>query len=115
MQRWGKTTVGSTRWRCLKCKTSRIRFREDNKYRKRKRIFENWLLGNSSLKEFSTKEKVDISTLWRWFQPFWQNLPKPKVFVPLEGQTLIIDGIYLHLFSAKSSKFNFSNKVWIVK
>lgn len=96
MQRWGKTTVGTTRWRCIKCKTTSIRLRIDNVTRKRKNIFHKWLIGNLNLKDFSFKEKVDVCTLWRWFQPFWEDLPKPKVFVPLEKQALIIDAVYLH-------------------
>lgn len=96
MQRWGKTTVGSTRWRCVKCKTSRVRYRTDNEKRKRKKLFINWLIGNSSQKEIAIKERIDLRTLQRWFEPFWENPPKPKTVFPLEGQTLIIDGIYLH-------------------
>ena len=96
MQRWGRTTVGNTRWRCLKCKTSRVRYRADNEIRKRKKLFFNWLIGNSNQKEIAIKEKIDLRTLQRWFKPFWKTSLKPKILVPLEGQTLIIDGIYLH-------------------
>lgn len=96
MQRWGKTTVGTTRWRCLKCKTTSVRFRTDNLWRKRKKLFQNWLIGNANLKTIAAKEKVIVSTLWRWFQPFWQNMPKPKIPILLEKDVLIVDAVYLH-------------------
>ncbi len=96
MQGWGKTTVGTTRWRCLKCKTSGVRFRMDSKRRKKKKLLHNWLIGNSNLKDIAAKEKISIRTLWRWFQPLWQDFPKPKVFVPLEKDVLIVDAVYLH-------------------
>lgn len=96
MQRWGKTAVGTTRWRCLKCKTSSVRFRTDNDYRKRKRIFKNWLIGNSNLTDIAIKEKVIIRTLQRRFQPFWKNTPQPKIPILLKKDVLIVDAVYLH-------------------
>lgn len=96
MQRWGKTTVQTIRWYCPKCRKTTVRIRKDNLFRKRRRLFDKWLIGNSSLEEIAVSENITPRTLQNWFEPFWKVKSKPTVLFPTKDQALIIDAIYLH-------------------
>jgi len=94
MQRWGKTTAGNTRWRCLHCKESHIRSRPDVTVKSRHDAFIQWITGMYSLTDYASSYNIDIRTIQRWFTPFWKYVPRscPLTRSP---HVLIIDGIYL--------------------
>ncbi len=94
MQKWGKNRNSSTRFRCKFCKISRTRKRSDLTQKYKKILFSKWLLGKLSLSEISVKYRVSSKTIYRWFQPFWNEEPTSKS-VNISGRVIIIDGKYI--------------------
>lgn len=93
MQRWGKTIVGSQRWRCPFCRTTRVRINPAQLCRHRRKRFISWLCGTESLEVCAKKHGVNRRTLQRWFEPFWTRCPVPIAPSTLEGQSLILDAV----------------------
>src|SRR3989344_2208503 len=101
MQKYGRTTAGVQRWRCLGCKKSGVRVRPDLTQANRRKVFQAWLTGNTSLTEVATAHGVTRRTLKNWFAPFWSAPPSQLPSVPdLSCEALVIDAVYL------SGRFN---------
>jgi len=96
MQKYGRTSSGRQRWRCLVCQVSCLRERPDLTRSNRRSLFEKWLTGTRSLAEVAEDCGVTRQTLERWFSVFW-NEPLPTLPLPpsFESEILVIDAIYL--------------------
>lgn len=90
MQRWGKTSRGKVRWRCRSCETSSVRSRKDNRHKKRLSLFVRWLTSKATLDDFAQQECVDVRTVERWFTPFWNTPPQPRIQTSV--RVLVVDG-----------------------
>ena len=90
MQRWGTTASGKTRFRCRRCKTSRIRRRPDHAHRCWQRAFADWLVSGLSLTEIARRHGVGFSTLRHHFRDHWSPAPQPVI--PGGVQGIILDG-----------------------
>jgi len=88
MQRWGTHPSGTKRWRCPECKTNLVRTRKDNRARTRLSLFVRWLTSKDSLYDLAKKQCVSLRTILRWFDPLWQEVPKPK---PTLTRVLVLD------------------------
>lgn len=103
MYRYGYTPTHKQRWRCYKCRITRIQRRPDVVYKSRYKLFTKWLLSPISLQELAKQQKVTRQTLHLWFQPFWQQhtalVINPKLrsqkLHPIKDNTLILDATYL--------------------
>lgn len=91
MQKWGKNRNGSIRFRCKYCSVSKTRKRSDLSQKYQKQLFVFWLLSKLSLWEISVKYNVSSKTLFRWFQPFWNEEPQVKLS-NISNKVMIIDG-----------------------
>lgn len=94
LQKWGKNRDDSQRYFCKKCKQTKTRKRPDITNINHNKLFVEWLLGKLSLSETSLKYGVKRQTLHRWFQPFWEEEPSPKL-VNISGKVIVIDGKYI--------------------
>ena len=94
MERRGKTAQGKQRWRCLDCKISGIKSRNDHREKQRWSLFVSWLTSKWSLDDFARQERVNIRTLSRWFEPLWKTVPEPKRLTAVP-RVLILDGTVL--------------------
>lgn len=94
MQKWGKSNSGSIRFRCKFCQISSTRNRQDLTQKYRLKLFKKWLIGKRSLYEICLDYSVNLKTIIRWFDPFWNDEPQPKQ-VNISGEVLIIDGKYV--------------------
>lgn len=90
MQRWGKTSTGRTRWRCLTCQASTVRSRHDNRHKKRLSLFVSWLTSKLSLGDAARQEGVSVKTLMRWWSSFWNTPPQPDIRTGV--RVLVVDG-----------------------
>ena len=93
MQRWGKTNSGTQRWFCQNCQKSGVRRNPFQSERHKKALFVKWICGNATLSETAEKVGVEIRTLQRWFEPFWNSAPLPEAPWSLDNQTLILDAV----------------------
>jgi Transposase, Mutator family len=94
MQRRGKTAQGKQRWKCIDCKTSSVKIRNDHREKKRWSLFVKWLTSKWSLEDFARQEHVTIRTLSRWFEPLWNTVPQPRPIISIP-RILILDGTVL--------------------
>jgi len=92
MQRWGQTTAGKVRYRCLHCRISSTWKRPDigKQYF---RLFLRYLIKTTSLNELAHYHHLTRRTLIRQFSPYWLVAPLPIV-IPIRG-TLVLDATYL--------------------
>jgi len=92
MQRWGQTTAGKVRYRCLRCRVSSTWKRPDigKQYF---RLFLRYLIKTTSLNELAHYHHLTRRTLIRQFSPYWLVAPLPIV-IPIRG-TLVLDATYL--------------------
>ena len=90
MQRWGKTSIGKTRWRCAACRSSSVRERKDNRQKKRLSLFGRWLTSKKSFVELSREVGVSVTSLQEWFKPFWNHPPQPDIQTSV--RVLVLDG-----------------------
>lgn len=93
MQKWGRTSVGKQRFRCLFCEKSGVRRRPDNQQRLWQNRFARWLTHNPSLDVLAKQHRVSRSTIQRRFITCWKYCPKPQQ--PEIGhriQAVVLDG-----------------------
>lgn len=95
MQKYGRTSIGKQRWKCLACETSNIQKRPDRTLFHRKCLFSEWLAGTQTLTEIATVRGITRQTLERWFAPFWDEQPPALPVSDLANEVLVIDAIYL--------------------
>ena len=88
LQKWGKTSSGKQRWRCIICTSSSTKPRTDLS---RVFVFERfigWLLGKSSQDELDGSSRTfRDQTAWCW------NVSVPSVLSGEIHHTVIVDGI----------------------
>ena len=94
LQKWGKNTSGSQRYRCPTCGRSDTRNRFDIATLNHHKLYEEWLLSKRTLSDFGIKYEVHRRTLDRWFQPFRDQDIVPNE-VCCRDEVLIIDGYYV--------------------
>ena len=94
MQRWGKTSCGTARWRCVHCKKNSVRSRKDIARKSHQQVFEDWVLNVRCKSDIAKDIGVHRRTLTRFFAPFWNHIPLPLPSTT-RPHVLIIDGIYL--------------------
>lgn len=94
MQKWGKNSSGSVRFRCSTCHQTGTRKRSDIVSASHQELYQKWLLSKNTLSDFSLKYGVTRRTLDNWFKPFRDIEVLPKAVSGAE-KVLIIDGYYL--------------------
>jgi len=96
MQKRGKTALGKQRWYCKNCSTSSLKTRKDTHEYFLRKEFKQWLVGNSSLSEISSRKKVVRKTLTRRFSILWHKPFQAKLEVSSGQYVYIVDGVYIH-------------------
>lgn len=92
MQRWGTTSAGKIRYRCVRCKKSTIHRRQDSKARVYQKLFVRWLTTSTHLGQIAQRNHLTIRTLANRFKPLWHHLPQPRISLP-SPDVLVVDGI----------------------
>jgi len=88
LQKWGKTSAGSQRWRCIKCSPTAIHKRLDLSRSFVLEKFVSWLLGKSSQDELEQSSRTfRYQTVW-----CWGIAPKPVMTGEIH-EAIIVDGI----------------------
>ena len=88
LQRWGKTSAGNQRWRCMKCSPTSTHRRPDLSRNFMLEKFVSWLLGKDSQNELNGSSRTfRDQTAW-----CWDVIPKPIMNGEIH-HTIIVDGI----------------------
>ena len=88
LQKWGKTSAGSQRWRCMKCSPTATHKRADLSRRFMLERFVSWLLGKSSQDELDGSSRTfRYQVSW-----CWDVVPKPTLTGEIH-HAIIVDGI----------------------
>ena len=95
MQRYGKTSAGTQRWRCTNCNRSSIRRRTDQRQRQYFRSFVRWLIDTREQSAIANKVRISRRQLSRRFEQCWQQPTPSPPFVTESDNVLILDGVYL--------------------
>ena len=93
MQRWGKTTTGTQRWRCFLCKKTSIKKRLDIGRKSVSNLFRKWLTGNAVLAEIAKVKKIGVRALQNRFKFCWQQ--PCAALSKSDDQILILDGTHI--------------------
>jgi hypothetical protein len=86
LQKWGKTTAGVQRWRCVNCLSTATRKRSDLSRGYILEEFVSWLLGKNTQDDLGDRRFRD-KTKWCW------EITPPFVFTGEIHHALIVDGI----------------------
>lgn len=88
LQKWGKTSSGSQRWRCIKCSPTATHKRVDLSHSFMLEKFVSWLLGKDSQNELDGSARTfRHQTAW-----CWDVVPKPVLSGEIH-HAVIVDGI----------------------
>lgn len=95
MQRRGKTSSGTQRWKCVSCNVSAVKQRPDTALRHSLQQFVKWLTGVRDQLAIARELGISRMQLSRRFEPCW-SLPAPAPAPTTEADhVLILDGVYL--------------------
>lgn len=61
----------------------------------RHRLFIQWLVSPTGLRDISSAQNLSRRTLTLWFKDFWQTFPQPTTPTSLSGTYLVVDAVYL--------------------
>lgn len=88
LQKWGKTSAGSQRWRCVKCNPTSTHKRTDLSRNFVLEKFVSWLLGKDSQAELKAPSRTfRDQTAW-----CWSVIPRPVMTGEI-NHAIIVDGI----------------------
>jgi transposase-like protein len=92
LQKWGKNKSGSVRYRCPICGKCETRKRGDISNINHQKLLDKWLFDSFHLNDFAYWRKINIKTLWRWFDELELGEVVPPI-ANVEGKVIILDAI----------------------
>lgn len=87
----GKTTAGTTRWRCKTCGVSQVQHGENTRKSQDTKLFVSWLFHNTPIPSLHVPRRTFYRRIhWCWTIP----VPRPRVTGVVDSE-ILVDGIYL--------------------